>query len=58
MIWMNEENGLRGGTEYAKVAKEKGENHIAAIESDAGTFRPEGFSSSGDEKAAGENDEL
>lgn len=50
VMWMNEENGLRGGTEYAKVAKEKGENHIAAIESDAGAFRPEGFGSRGDEK--------
>lgn len=50
VMWMNEENGLRGGQEYARVAKEKGENHIAAIESDAGSFRPLGFSSSGDEK--------
>lgn len=50
VMWMNEENGLRGGQEYARVAKEKGEKHIAAIESDAGGFRPLGFSSSGDEK--------
>ncbi len=49
VMWMNEENGLRGGREYARVAKEKGENHIAAIESDAGSFLPLGFSSSGDE---------
>ncbi len=49
VMWMNEENGLRGGTMYAKVAKEKGENHIAAIESDAGSFRPLGFSMSGNE---------
>lgn len=50
VMWMNEENGLRGGREYARVAKENGENHIAAIESDAGSFRPLGFSSSGDPK--------
>lgn len=49
VMWMNEENGLRGGREYARVAKEKGENHIAAIESDAGSFRPLGFSSSGEQ---------
>ena len=48
VMWMNEENGLKGGQEYAKVARELGENHIAAIESDAGSFRPLGFSSSGD----------
>ena len=47
VMWMNEENGLRGGQEYAKVAKEKGEKHIAAIESDSGGFLPTGFSSSG-----------
>ncbi|MEQ9403398.1 MAG: M20/M25/M40 family metallo-hydrolase [Cyclobacteriaceae bacterium] len=50
VMWMNEENGLMGGREYAKVAKEKGENHIAAIESDAGGFRPLGFSMSGTEE--------
>lgn len=44
VLFMNEENGLRGGTEYAKVAKEKGENHIFAIESDSGGFTPRGFS--------------
>jgi carboxypeptidase Q len=49
VMWMNEENGLRGGTEYARIAKEKNEMHIAAIESDAGSFQPLGFSMSGDE---------
>lgn len=53
VMWMNEENGLRGGQEYARVAKEKGEKHIAAIESDSGAFLPLGFSSSGtDEQKA------
>ena len=50
VMWMNEENGLRGGQEYAKVAKEKGEKHIAAIESDSGGFLPIGFSSSGSDE--------
>ncbi|MEQ9023455.1 MAG: M20/M25/M40 family metallo-hydrolase, partial [Pseudomonadales bacterium] len=39
VMWMNEENGLRGGREYARVAKEKGEKHIAALESDSGGFQ-------------------
>ncbi len=46
VLFMNEENGLKGGTEYAKVAKEKNENHICAIETDAGGFSPRGFSMS------------
>ncbi len=47
VMYMNEENGLRGGLEYARVAKEKQEKHIAAIESDAGGFSPKGFRFSG-----------
>lgn len=43
VMFMNEENGLRGGLEYARVAKEKGEKHIAALESDSGGFTPRGF---------------
>ncbi|MEP0987904.1 M28 family peptidase [Ekhidna sp.] len=53
VMWMNEENGLRGGRAYARVAKEKGEKHIAALESDSGGFQPLGFSTSGtDEQQA------
>lgn len=53
VMFMNEENGLRGGKEYASVAKEKGEKHIAALESDSGSFGPKGFSSMGtDEQRA------
>lgn len=44
VLFMNEENGLRGGNEYAKVAKNKNENHVFALESDAGGFTPRGFS--------------
>lgn len=43
VLFANEENGLRGGTAYAKEAKEKGEKHIFALESDAGGFTPRGF---------------
>ncbi len=49
VLFMNEENGLVGGREYAKVSNEKGEFHMAAIESDAGGFTPRGFSCNGHE---------
>lgn len=44
VLFMNEENGLRGATKYAEVAQQKGENHIFALESDSGGFTPRGFS--------------
>lgn len=44
VLFMNEENGLRGGRKYAEEAKQKGENHIFALESDSGGFTPRGFS--------------
>jgi len=44
VLFMNEENGLRGGKKYAEEAKQKGENHIFALESDSGGFSPRGFS--------------
>jgi len=44
VLFMNEENGLRGGNEYAKVAAQNNEDHIFALESDAGGFTPRGFS--------------
>lgn len=47
VMYMNEENGSRGGREYARVAKEKGEKHIAALESDSGGFAPMGFDVNG-----------
>lgn len=44
VLFMNEENGLRGGNKYAEVAKKSNENHIFALESDSGGFTPRGFS--------------
>lgn len=44
VLFANEENGLRGGTKYADEAKAKNEQHIFALESDAGGFTPRGFS--------------
>ncbi|MEM7550345.1 MAG: M28 family peptidase [Bacteroidota bacterium] len=50
VMFMNEENGLRGGRKYAEQSKAKSEKHIAAIESDRGGFVPIGFSIDSDDK--------
>ena len=47
VMFMNEENGLRGGRKYAELAEKNGEKHIAAMESDRGGFLPIGFGISG-----------
>jgi carboxypeptidase Q len=51
VMYINEENGLRGGIEYAKQAELKKEKHIAAIESDRGGFTPRGFTMSANDVA-------
>lgn len=43
VLFMNEENGLRGGLEYARQAELNKEKHLAAIETDAGGFTPRNF---------------
>ena len=43
VLFMNEENGVRGGNEYARLAQLNHETHLAAIESDGGGFTPRGF---------------
>jgi hypothetical protein len=50
VLFMNEENGNKGGKTYAKWVKEKGEKHLAALESDRGGFSPRGFQCDGNEK--------
>ncbi|MBT5404062.1 MAG: M20/M25/M40 family metallo-hydrolase [Crocinitomicaceae bacterium] len=50
ILFMNEENGNRGGKSYARLVKEKGEEHILALESDRGGFSPRGFSVDGTTK--------
>ena len=49
VFFMNEENGNRGGKSYATYAKESGQQHIAAVESDRGGFAPRGFDVDGTE---------
>lgn len=44
VLYMNEENGQRGAAKYTEVAKRNKEEHVFALESDAGGFTPRGFS--------------
>ena len=43
VLFMNEENGGGGSKAYLQNAKQKKEQHIFALESDAGGFTPRGF---------------
>jgi len=43
VLFINEEFGNDGGETYARVCKENGLVHVAAIESDGGGFSPKGF---------------
>lgn len=54
VLWTNEENGLRGAREYHRWVKEDEkslDNHVLAMESDAGVFDPQGFGFSGSDRA-------
>ncbi|WP_103664830.1 M28 family metallopeptidase [Gracilimonas amylolytica] len=53
VLWANEENGLRGATEYHRWVKEDEkslDDHVLAMESDAGVFDPIGFGFTGSER--------
>ena len=43
VLYTNEENGLRGGTEYLATHRAELANHLLAVETDSGTFKPEGL---------------
>ncbi|HST50445.1 MAG TPA: M20/M25/M40 family metallo-hydrolase [Pyrinomonadaceae bacterium] len=43
VLFTNEENGARGGAAYAEAHKSELADHVLAIESDSGVFRPTGF---------------
>jgi carboxypeptidase Q len=49
--WVNEENGLRGGTGYRDAHLAELDNHVLAIEADGGVFRPLGFGFTGSDSA-------
>ncbi len=49
VMFMNEENGGRGGDKYQELSLKNNENHIFAMESDSGGFSPRGFSIEADD---------
>ncbi len=51
VLWTNEENGLRGALAYREAHRDEIENHVLAMESDAGVFKPRGFGFSGSDAA-------
>ena len=51
VMWTNEENGLRGGEAYRDAHFDNLDNHILAMESDAGVFKPSGFGFSGPDES-------
>jgi carboxypeptidase Q len=50
-LWTNEENGLRGGTAYRDTHLAALGDHLLAIESDGGVFRPSGMGFTGSDEA-------
>lgn len=51
VLWTNEENGLAGARAYREAHREELSRHVAAIETDSGTFAPAGFGFTGSESA-------
>ncbi len=51
VLWTNEENGIRGGNAYRDQHMDELENHVLAMESDAGVFKPTGFGFTGSDAA-------
>jgi carboxypeptidase Q len=50
-LWTNEENGLRGGNAYRDEHLNELDDHVLAIESDSGVFKPSGFGFTGSDAA-------
>jgi carboxypeptidase Q len=51
VMWTNEENGSRGGDGYRDQHLDEIDDHILAIESDGGVFKPAGFGFTGSDQA-------
>jgi len=49
--WTNEENGSRGGNGYRDRHMSEVDDHILAMESDGGVFKPTGFGFTGSDEA-------
>ena len=53
VLFVNEENGLRGALAYRDQHKAELPNHVLMLESDSGVFRPRGFGFTGAPEARG-----
>jgi carboxypeptidase Q len=51
VAFMNEENGLRGARAYYAARLAEMDNHVLAIETDAGSFSPRGFTTDANPEA-------
>ena len=51
VLWTNEENGLRGATAYRDAHLGEIDDHVLAIESDNGVFKPSGYYIAGSDAA-------
>lgn len=58
VLYTNEENGLKGGLGYRDTHKAALANHVFALETDGGTFRPEGFGVTASDAAIATIEEL
>lgn len=51
VLWVNEENGGRGGVAYRDLHRAELKGHVLMLESDTGVFQPTGFGFSGTDRA-------
>lgn len=58
VAFMNEENGLAGGRAYRADHADEMPNHVFALESDSGGFRPRGFTTTARPEAKAILDEI
>jgi len=58
VLWTNEENGLRGATSYRDAHLSEIDNHVLAIESDNGVFKPSGYYIAGSDAALAKAREI
>jgi carboxypeptidase Q len=58
VLFTNEENGLRGGRAYRDAHAAELDDHVLALESDSGVFRPSGFGFTGGDEARAALEEI
>jgi len=58
VLWTNEENGLRGATGYRDAHAAELDNHVLAMESDNGVFKPSGYYMAGGAAALATTKEI